>query len=131
MTTEREMLDHLLARYTAIREGTFTDRWARAEHVHSGLGYTNGSRIADFVAADKHRSTVALHGHEVKVSRADWRTEMKDPSKAEAIMQYMTYWWLVVPDAGIVKPGELPEDWGLMVLTNGKLRAKKAAPRLQ
>ncbi|MHA7209568.1 hypothetical protein [Arthrobacter sp. MDT1-65] len=42
----------------------------------------------------------------------------------------MTYWWLVVPDATLVKPGELPEDWGLMVVTGGKLRAKKKAPRL-
>ena len=128
--TERTMLDALLERYTAIREGTLTDRWIRAEHVQSGLGYRNGARVADFVAADRHSSTMALHGHEVKVSRADWRTELKDPTKADAIKRYMTYWWLVVPDANIVKPGELPADWGLMVLTNGKLRAKKAAPRL-
>lgn len=28
------------------------------------LGYTDGSRIADFVAADRHQWTVALHGRE-------------------------------------------------------------------
>lgn len=128
--TERTMLDALLDRYTAIREGTLTDRWVRAEHVQSGLGYRNGARVADFVAADRHNSTMALHGHEVKVSRADWRNELKDPTKAEAIKKHMDYWWLVVPDASIVKDGELPADWGLIVLTNGKLRAKKSAPRL-
>lgn len=128
--TERSMLDALLERYTAIREGTLTDRWIRAEHVQSGLGYRNGARVADFVAADRHSKTMALHGHEVKVSRADWRNELKDPTKADAIKRYMDYWWLVVPDASIIKPGELPGDWGLMVLANGKLRAKKTAPRL-
>lgn len=128
--TERSMLDALLERYTDIRRGTITDRWVRAEHVQSGLGYRDGARVADFVAADRHSSTMALHGHEVKVSRSDWLTELKDPSKADAIKRYMTHWWLVVPDADIVKPGELQADWGLMVLRDGKLRAKKSAPRL-
>ena len=39
----------------------------------------------------------------------------------------MHRWWLVVPDAAIVKPGELPADWGLMAISAGKLRVKKAA----
>ncbi|MCC3292936.1 hypothetical protein [Arthrobacter sp. zg-Y1110] len=128
--TERSMLDALLERYTDIRRGTITDRWIRAEHVQSGLGYRDGARVADFVAADRHSSTMALHGHEVKISRADWRNELKDPTKAEAVKRYMTHWWLVVPDADIVKPGELPADWGLIVLKDGKLRARKTAPRL-
>lgn len=36
---ERDMLDLLLARYTAIRRGTIADRWVRAEHVSSTLGH--------------------------------------------------------------------------------------------
>ncbi|MCC3299377.1 hypothetical protein [Arthrobacter caoxuetaonis] len=128
--TERSMLNALLERYTDIRRGTLTDRWIRAEHVQSGLGYRDGARAADFVAADRHSSTMALHGHEVKVSRADWLNELKDPTKADAVKRYMDFWWLVVPDPGIVKDGELPADWGLMVLKDGKLRAKKTAPRL-
>lgn len=136
MTTERDMLNLLLERYTAIRRGTISDRWVRAEHVKSALGYSDGDRIADFVAGDKHgggyaAEKLALHGHEVKVSRADWLTELRDPTKAEAIRRYMHHWWLVVPDASIVKPGELPEGWGLLAPDGtGKLRAKKSAPRL-
>ncbi|MET4143888.1 hypothetical protein [Arthrobacter sp. UYCo732] len=136
MATERDMLDLLLDRYTAIRRGTISDRWVRAEHVKSSLGYSEGDRIADFVAGDKHGGNsfgdkLALHGHEVKVLRADWLSELRDPAKADAIKRHMHHWWLVVPDANIVKPGELPEDWGLLVPgANGKLRARKGAPRL-
>lgn len=131
---EREMLDLLLDRYTNIRRGTIADRWTRAEHVASSLGY-QPKRVADFIAADKcpgwpYGSALALHGHEVKVSRSDWLTELRDPLKAEAFKPYMHYWWLVVPDSSIVKPGELPEGWGLMVKSGNKLRAKVQAPRL-
>ncbi|WP_216639961.1 hypothetical protein [Arthrobacter sp. QXT-31] len=136
MATERDMLDLLLDRYTDVRRGTISDRWVRAEHVRSGMGYSDGRRIADFVAADKHPGgyageKLALHGHEVKVTRADWLQELRDPTKADAIKRYMHHWWLVVPHPAIVKPGELPDGWGLLVPgTNGKLRAKKTAPRL-
>ncbi|MFF2054133.1 hypothetical protein ACFVU2_21180 [Leifsonia sp. NPDC058194] len=130
--TERDMLDLLLDRYMARRPGTYADRWVRAEHVRARLdGYASGpQRIADFIAADKYASTLALHGHEVKVSRSDWLTELRDPTKAEAFKRYMHHWWLVVPRRDIVKPDELPEGWGLMVKSGKGLRAAVKAPRL-
>jgi hypothetical protein len=125
------MLDLLLQRYNTERRGTIADRWVRAEHVRStqGLGY-NFVSIADFIAIDKYRSTQAMHGHEVKVSRADWLTELRDLSKAERVKQYCDYWWLVVSDPSIVKDGELPEGWGLMVKSGAVLRSKVKAPKL-
>jgi hypothetical protein len=133
--TERDMLDLLLGRYTSIRQGTTADRWVRAEHVRSKLEGYQAKRIADFIAADKYPgmpygSALALHGHEVKVSRADWLTELRDPEKAEAFRPYMHHWWLVVSDSSIVRPGELPEGWGLIVKSGTRLRAKVKAPRL-
>lgn len=133
MATERDMLDLLLARYTSIRRGTTADRWVRAEHVRNQLG-GDTRRIADFIAIDKYPglpygSTLALHGHEVKVSRADWLTELRDPSKAEAFRPYMHHWWLVVSDPTIVHPGELPTGWGLIVKRGSTLRAAVQAPR--
>lgn len=133
--TERSMLNLLLGRYTEFRRGTLTDRWVRAEHVKSGMGYSNGERTADFVAADKRPGipygiALGLIGHEVKASRSDWLTELKDPNKSHAIMRYMYHWYLVVPDAANVKPGELPERWGLLVAGGTGLRAKVKAPRL-
>lgn len=131
MATEREMLDLLLARYNTERRGTLADRWVRAEHVRSSqrAGYELIS-IADFVAIDKYSTTQAMHGHEVKVSRSDWLTELKDLTKAERIKRYCNYWWLVVSDASMVKPGELPDGWGLMVKSGNLLRIKIRAPKL-
>lgn len=132
--TERDILNLLLSRYSTRRPGTLADRWVRAEHVRITLGH-DSRRIADFIAADKYPgipygSSLALHGHEVKVSRSDWLTELRDPDKAEAFKRYMHHWWLVVPSKDIVKPGELPEGWGLMVQSGDKLRAVTKAPRL-
>lgn len=136
MTTERDMLDALARRYTAIRQGTIADRWVCAEHVRATLGYSRTQRIADFISADKYPghpygSSLAFHGHEVKVSRSDWLRELADLSKSETFKRHMHHWWLVVPDASIVRDGELPVGWGLMVLgKTGALRAKVPAPRL-
>lgn len=133
--TEREMLTCLLHRYSTVRAGTTADRWVRAEHVRSRLESYGAKRIADFIAADKYPgmpygSTMALHGHEVKVSRADWLSELRDPEKSEAFKRYMHHWWLVVSDRSIVKAGELPDGWGLMVKSGRGLRAVVKAPRL-
>lgn len=125
------MLDLLLARYNSERRGTLADRYVRAEHVRStqyiGRQFIS---VADFVAIDKYATTQALIGHEVKVSRADWLTELRDLSKAERIKQFCNHWYLVVSDAAIVKDGELPVGWGLMVLAGSKLRVKVKAPVL-
>lgn len=130
MATEREMLDLLLVRYNTERQGTIADRWVRAEHVRSTQDYRLSLSVADFIALDKYSSAQAIHGHEVKVSRADWLTELRDLSKSERIKRYCNFWWLVVSDAGIVKDGELPEGWGLMVKSGDGLRAKVKAPVL-
>lgn len=127
--TERDMLDLLLARYNTERAGTIADRYVRAEHVRSSQNFY-GISIADFIAVDKYGASQALIGHEVKVSRGDWLTELRDLSKAERIKRFCTYWYLVVSDASIVRDGELPEGWGLMVKAGERLRIKHRAPRL-
>jgi hypothetical protein len=127
--TERDMLDMLLARYNTERVGTIADRFVRAEHVRSTQTYATMS-IADFVAIDKYASAQAMIGHEVKVSRSDWLTELRDLSKSERIKRFCNRWYLVVSDAAIVKDGELPEGWGLMVKAGTKLRTKVRAPKL-
>lgn len=133
--TERDMLDLLHARLG--REGGNGPRYVIAEHVRNSAGFggvwTPGAppqlRTCDALAIDLWPSAGNLiHGFEVKVSRADWRTELKDPSKAEAFRRYCDYWWLVVPDAKIAQ-GDLPPGWGLMAGTTA-LRIRRQAPRL-
>lgn len=141
--TERDMLDALCRRYTAIRPGTVSsDRWVRAEHVQSRIGDaswrgptrgvpvgTSRMRVADFIAMDTYPSTQAVHGVEVKVSRGDWLTELADLSKSETFKRHCHYWWLAVPDVSIVRD-DLPDRWGLLVLGSAGLRARRRAPLL-
>ncbi|NWL13288.1 hypothetical protein DM793_18650 [Paenarthrobacter nitroguajacolicus] len=129
--TERDMLNLLLARYNTERRGTIADRWVRAEHVRSSQDYRQTVSVADFIAIDKYSSSQAMHGHEVKVSRGDWLTELRDLAKSERIKRYCNFWWLVVSDASIVKDGELPDGWGLIVKAGEKLRIKVQAAELR
>lgn len=131
--TERSMLDLLRNRYS-VNPGN-GPRYVFAEHVRNycgfaGYGTTTALRTADAIAVDLWPSSGHLvHGFEVKVSRSDWLTELKDPEKAEAFRPYVDHWWLVVPDANIVR-NDLPAGWGLLVLSGNTLRARKRAPRL-
>lgn len=124
--TERTMLDRLNIRYSTFNDNGI--RYSRAEHVKLAAGWS-ARRICDFMAMDLwpggygRDAHPKLHGHEVKVSRADWLTELKDPDKAEAFRRYCDFWWLVVADKNIVRAGELPDGWGLMVASGRSVRA--------
>jgi hypothetical protein len=122
--TERDMLDRLNLRYGKFNGNGI--RYTRAEHVKVAAGFA-AQRICDYMAMDLWTGYGALrgpklHGHEVKVSRSDWLTELRDPEKAEAFRRYCDFWWLVVSDKDIVKPGELPAGWGLMVAHGRSVR---------
>lgn len=137
---EREMLDRLNIRYgKTSRNGSFVSRtYSRAEQVPIDVGFREkGVRIADYVAmwmhsppstswADRGPSLIA---HEIKVSRSDWLTELRDPSKSEFWVSHSHYFNLVVPDESIVRPGELPQGWGLMVSYGRSLRVAVPARR--
>ncbi len=100
------------------------------KNVGDGTGARN-YRWADWLAMSLWPSRgLTLIGIECKVSRADWLKELKTPDKAEAIAQYCDEWYLAVGDKGIVKEGELPPNWGLLVPTKGGLRVSKPAVAL-
>lgn len=131
---ERMMLDLIHTRYSKVNPGT-GPRYVVAEHVRNYCGFagyrtTTPLRTADALVVDLWPSSGhVIHGFEVKVSRSDWLHELKDPEKAEAFKRYCDYWWLVVPDLGIVRD-DLPDGWGLLAVSNGNLRQRRAAPRL-
>ena len=114
--------------HAALRLRYTQPEWALMFEVAASTGWAG--RYADAVSMSMYPSRgLAVHGHEVKVSRSDWGREMKNPDKAEAISRYCDYWW-VVTTPGIVKDGELPMGWGLMELQGGRLKiVTKAAQR--
>lgn len=61
-----------------------------------------------------------LHGIEIKVSRHDWRRELRQPEKANALFEHLDYFSVAAP-AGIVEPETLPKLWGLLELSEAGL----------
>lgn len=133
MHTEASLLAMLRQRCTVRSQGVGT-RYVFATHVRAGSGFDQ--RTADAVTLDgwqggNRRNPVhELEGFEVKTSRSDWLRELKDPGKCEAVRRYCARWWLVtVP--GVVRGGELPDGWGLLLARGSVLRAEVQAPRLE
>jgi hypothetical protein len=78
-------------------------------------GYGAGRRCDAVYVGFTTTSGRQLIGHEVKVSRSDWVSELgRKTGKADAWADQCHQWWLVVSDPAIVRDGELPEGWGLM-----------------
>lgn len=126
--TERDVLDQLNFRYSKYNGNGV--RYSRAEHVKLDIGH-EARRILDYMCVDLWGGYTGpkIHGHEIKTSRSDWLTEIRDPEKAQAFAQYMDYFWLVVSDKDIVRPGELPAGWGLMISYGHTTRVLVDAPQ--
>lgn len=115
--TAQHMEKYLAERYCDSRQ------WVFLTQVRSSTGSAN--RTADAMAFNMYGSTgYEILGFEIKVSRSDFLSELKDMSKSNEIMSYCDKWYMVVSDASIVKEGELPKNWGLLVLKDGKLLQK-------
>lgn len=105
--------------------------WATFFEVSDGTG-ARKTRSADAVAVNMYPSRgLSINGFEVKVDRNDWRRELADPRKAEAIAQYCDFWWVAAPK-DLIDPKELPTTWGLTeVDEKGALRIKVQAKALK
>lgn len=53
-------------------------------------------------------------GHEIKVTRSDVITELRDPHKADSWLRYCSRWWLVVADAAFLDGLDVPAEWGVL-----------------
>jgi hypothetical protein len=85
----------------------------------------------DFLAVNCWLSKgYAVHGHEIKVSRADWQRELRKPGKAAMGMARCDYWWVVAPEK-VIKPEEVPERWGFLELQENRFAKVIQAPRLR
>lgn len=78
-------------------------------------GRNDALQFADAIAFDTRKGAgMAVHGFELKVSRSDWLTEVKDPSKAAAARALCDYWWVVIGDPNIAVGAEVPPGVGLL-----------------
>lgn len=123
VTTESGMLALLRKRFSS-------PEYTVISHVRSKAGF-GSSRTADALAIGLWPSRgLHIHGIEIKVSRSDWLMELKNPAKADAVAKYCDFWWLAVGHDDIVRDGELPNNWGLMVPHRGGLRVVSSPKQL-
>ena len=92
-----------------------------------------GTRRTDALVLNLSSQSQTLEGFEIKVSRADWLNELRQPEKsAQGLLEYVNRWWLVVGSKDLVKDGELPEGWGLLIPRGKNLVARvQARPNLK
>ncbi len=106
--------------FTEVGNGTSHRKTRAADALAFGLWSTRGHD---------------LHGFEIKVSRSDWLSELRNPKKADDIAKFCSYWWLVIGNGDEAKLEEIPEMWGLMSLEqkgeDKVLKMIKKAPKLE
>ena len=123
--TTLEVKKRLAAKYTSWE-------YVYLEELRSSNGFARKVRSADAIAINLYPSHgCEMHGFEIKVSRSDFLLELKDPDKSDIFKQYCDRWFLVVGDASIVKPGELPAGWGLIIPRGDSLMVKIGANKLE
>lgn len=118
------LADALASRYPPGQFATFFE-------VGDATGFSR-NRSADALVMGLWPSRgLHLHGFESKVSRSDWKRELDNPQKAESHFRFCDFWWLITPDAGFVKPEEVPATWGWLAWNGTRLVVKKEALRLE
>lgn len=111
--TEAELLSALRRRFTFSGNGG-SGRYAFLTHVRTGAAWDQ-QEIDALVICLWPSDGLALLGFEVKCSRTDWLREIKpDTSKSERTRRLCDSFTVVAP-ASVVKVGELPEGWGLLL----------------
>lgn len=112
-----------------LRERYVGEHFALVFGVRNDAGFA-ATRTADALGIGLWPSRgCELTGFEIKCSRGDWLAELKKPEKAEAFHAYCDAWYLVTGHHDIVRQGELPVGWGLLVPTkDGKKLRQVVAP---
>jgi len=89
------------------------DQWCTFREVRSGTGFARKREgYADLLAVSIWPSRgIYIEGVEIKMSRSDWRAELRNPKKADAFIPHCRYWFVAAPK-GVVEVEEVPDTWG-------------------
>lgn len=127
--TEADLLRMLRDRHTKTGNGG-AGEYAVLFHVRNAAGFDSTNTFDAVVMQLWPSRGLELHGYEVKCSRKDWQRELAKPEKAEAAAARCDRFSVVVSDQEIIRPGELPPTWGLLVARGGRLHCVRDAPLL-
>lgn len=126
LTSERAVLDALAVKFSAPAHVLLPG-------VPDGTGQFKRRTIDAIIASVWPSRGLWIAGVEIKVSRSDLLRELANPKKQESIYKHCDYFWLAVGDESIVRDGEVPETWGLLVPGRGgrSMKVAKDAPKLE
>lgn len=121
----------------ALTKRFYKPEWLLFREVTNTISFHNEerARYADFIAISLSKALgktpLSIVGIEVKVSRADYKNELKDPDKS-SMKKYCDEWYLACPK-DLIHESELPdESWGLIYvrddLTTVRKRLSKKSP---
>jgi hypothetical protein len=105
--------------------------YASLMHVGNATGFANRGWLDVLVVGLWPSRGLVIYGFEIKVSRSDWRRELKAPEKAENLARYCDKFFIAAPE-GVVPHAELPVGWGLYEATErtkGVVLVKEAPAR--
>lgn len=126
--TAEQVIAAIRARYTPDGQ---VPEWVVLEQVRNQQGFGGATPIRTFdalmVGLWESRGH-PIHGFEIKVSKGDWKRELKAPDKADPLVRHVSYWWVAAP-AGVVDPTTLPDGWGLQVTDGKRLRTVREAAK--
>jgi hypothetical protein len=126
-TDNRRFTESLLIDF--IRNTYPPPEYAVLDHVRNATGHVGNVRTADAIMFSTYPSRgLYLYGFEIKCHRADWLSELRDPAKAEEIGRYCDFWYVVAP-RGVVRDGEVPQNWGWLAPEKTRLKVMKKPVR--
>ncbi|HVI00854.1 MAG TPA: hypothetical protein VM869_19185 [Enhygromyxa sp.] len=125
LTTERAV-------YAAIRQRFSAPEYAVLPGVSNGTGANHRRTIDAVIMSTWPSRGLTLAGVEIKVSRSDLTRELANPAKQESHFKFFDHFYLAVGDASIVREGDVPAAWGLLVPGRGgtSMKVAKEAPTL-
>jgi len=126
---EGELTRRLRAKYN--ENSGNGNAWAFVPQVRNKAGFSANRTIDAYVMALWPSRGLELIAIEIKSARSDWLRELKDGAKAEAFANLADRFYVVTGSTEIVKDGELPPTWGLMVPHGRGLRVAVEAPLLR
>lgn len=128
----------------ALRKRHQRPEWLFAYEVNLGTGFFSSYNVpglAEPISFQQRIDAFALNcyasrrfrtvAYEIKLTRADFQREIDHPTKRQAAMLFANYCYFAAP-AGLIKPDEVPEPWGLVeVWESLTVRTKVEAKLLQ
>jgi hypothetical protein len=116
--------------FTLLQKRYPSKEYALMEEVRDKAGF-EASRSADYIAVNLWPSRgLAINGIELKSHRGDWLRELKKPEKADKILKYCDFFWLLTADDTVANIEEIPDNWGWLTVKGSRIVVNKAAPKL-